>query len=220
LATRAFGLDLDGTLIEAEARQTGLAVSLASELNLPQLAPAEFWRLKREGASTRGALISLGWQVDDAARLAEDWAARIEFPEWLLFDKPLPGVVESLSLLRSSGFRPVVVTARRDRYALGAQLDRLALSEHIADVIVVDPMEAVRGKATALLRLDAVGYVGDTETDAQAAADGGVPFAAVSTGQRSETFLRSRGIDSIHASLIQAIRFLVSVSHVGGSRPR
>ena len=109
------------------------------------------------------------------------------------------------------GYRPVVLTARRDADAVRDQVVALGLVP-ASDVLVVDPAAADREKARALRDLDAIGFVGDNESDGRAAAGAGVPFACVDTGQRSAAFLREQGIEPVPGG--------VAPPPAGCSRPR
>ena len=188
-------LDLDGTLIDAETRQVGVLWELLeTEPGLPALDPAEFWRRKRAGATTRGALAALGVGEAAAERLAGRWLAAVEDPAWLRRDRLLPGVAATLERLRERGERPLILTARRHPDRAREQVAALGLLRWCAAVRVVDPAEAEAAKAAELRVLGARGMVGDSESDARAAALAGVPFAAVSSGQRSREYLRARGL--------------------------
>ncbi len=58
---------------------------------------------------------------------------------------------------------------------------------------VVDPGAAVVAKAAVLERLAPAGFIGDSDSDGEAAARAGIPFVAVATGQRSRSYLAQRG---------------------------
>ena len=62
-----------------------------------------------------------------------------------------------------------MLTARRERFFLLQQLDRLGLSRQIDELIVVPPTEAAERKAEALRKLKPLTFIGDTESDAAAA---------------------------------------------------
>jgi phosphoglycolate phosphatase-like HAD superfamily hydrolase len=184
------GLDLDGTLLDARRRQVEVARSL-----VPDLDGEDFWARKREGATTRELL------GDEAAAA---WVAAVEEPQWLALDVLLPGVADALRDVEA-GF---VLTARRDARAVREQVAR-----HIGlPVEVVDPFDAAAQKAAVLQQRAASVYIGDTESDAKAAQLAGVPFVAVSTGQRSERFLRAAGVEVICASLAEALQASTSSS--------
>lgn len=197
-------LDLDGTLIDARHRQVGVAVEAVAALSGGQLDASRFWRHKRSGATTAGALIRLGYEEAIAAALAQRWRSRVEADDWLAQDRPLPGVVRRLTRLRDAGCAVLVITARSRPEGAGRSLRAAGLESHVDRLIVVDPSSAATDKADSLRGNRARWFVGDTESDGAAAAAADVPFVAVGTGQRSERYLRSLGYD-VAASFTGAV---------------
>lgn len=196
-------LDLDGTLLDCRPRQVRLAAQLAG----PGFDGDAFWAAKRHGATTAAALESLGVEPGRAAAIAREWAAVIEDDGWLAVDPLLPGACPALAALAAAGRPAMILTARRRADAVRAQVVGLGLR---VPVEVVDPRDAVARKAAVLRERGAAAFVGDTESDARAAADAGVPFLAVGTGQRHPQWLRERGIAPVHADLQEAVRALLT----------
>ena len=196
---RVLALDLDGTLLDCRRRQVELARHVA-----PALDGRRFWAAKRMGATTRSALAEQG--IEGAAAAAA-WGAAIEDPEWLALDAVLPGAVEAIERARAAAFEPLVLTARRDAAAVREQVARSGLP--VAGVHVVDPRRAAPEKAALLRELAAAGLVGDTESDAAAAREAGVAFAAVGSGQRAPRFLEARGIRPVYDGVLAAVAALL-----------
>jgi phosphoglycolate phosphatase-like HAD superfamily hydrolase len=211
--------DLDGTLIDARARQVAVAARALAETTGARLDEARFWRLKRAGASTAAAVEALGCAPEIATNVARLWSERIEGDEWLALDRALPGAREVLRRMRGHGAEVVVITARRRadgarRSVSGAELDGL-----IDHLIVVSPSRAVSEKAAGLRRLRASWFIGDTASDGEAARAAGIRFGAVMTGQRSGGCLRNAGFEP-QRSLTAAVRMLdANVSDMSASAP-
>jgi phosphoglycolate phosphatase-like HAD superfamily hydrolase len=202
-------LDLDGTLIDAERRQCGLAGAAVRAAGFEQGFDARrFWSLKREGANTRRAFSQMGIGPPVREAAADYWDRHVEAPDWLAKDRLLPEAEEALCWLREHGVRASILTARRCEDRVRAQVERLGLRRRCEELIVVPLDAAARRKAEALSRLKPLGFVGDSEIDGGAAKEAGVPFLAVSTGQRSENFLRALGFECVD-SLLEACRRLV-----------
>lgn len=199
--------DLDGTLIDARHRQVGVAVEVVREAGGVGLDTARFWRAKRDGSSTAGALVSLGLDPVLATTIADRWRARIEAAEWLAQDRALPGAVRVLGRLRAAGRRIAVLTARRSAEGAAASLDAAGLAPFVDELSVVDPGAAVAEKARALRAWRASSFIGDTEADGAASAEACVPFVAVTTGQRSSSYLAARGYH-VARSLTAAVQRL------------
>jgi phosphoglycolate phosphatase len=206
LPDRPIAIDLDGTILDAEPRQVGVAYAVVLELTGRELDRPAFWRLKRQGRTTRDALNALGFDEEDLERTVRAWSEAVERSEWLALDQPLPGAARVLERLRDEGRDPVILTARRNAEGAREAFERLGLPRP-AQLLVVSPNNAAEEKASALLAVGATCFVGDSESDAQAAAAARVPFAGVSTGQRDASFLESRGVE-VFPSLSEALSAL------------
>jgi phosphoglycolate phosphatase len=204
---RPFAFDLDGTLLTSRERHVAVAREAlrAGGEKEATFDGDGFWAAKRAGATTRQALESVGVGAQAAAEAAAVWLDRIEDDEALALDELQPGATEALAASRAAGFPPFVLTARRRTDAVRRQVDRLGLAEALEDLVVVRPDRARGEKARVLEARRPVAFVGDTESDAAAAADAGVPFAAVGTGQRDAAFLRAHGADVVYDGVAEAV---------------
>lgn len=181
-------LDLDGTLVSCAPRHKALMRQLCRGDRLAADFIERYWAAKREGASNLTALKTLGHPA--AAARSAAWALQIERWPWLGFDRPLPDVISTLAARR---YRIAVLTARREPFFLRQQLDRLGLTPWIDELIVVPPTEAASAKSRELLSLQALAFIGDSESDAEAAQASGTPFLALSCGMRSAAFWQRHG---------------------------
>jgi phosphoglycolate phosphatase-like HAD superfamily hydrolase len=195
LAERPLVFDLDGTLVDARLRQLGVAAEVLGELELGELDARRFWRAKRAGATTAGALLALGYDPARAPAIADCWRDRVESERWLARDRALPGVARVLRRLRREGHTIAVLTARGRRHGAVQSLQASGLASLVDELMVVDPASAVTAKANVLAVCGARSFVGDAETDGDAAAVAAVAFVAVATGQRSAAYLRRRGYE-------------------------
>jgi len=204
-------LDLDGTLISCEPRQTAVLraalVGNGANVNLNRI-----WEFKREGASTAVALKKSGLSLELAHRVANDWRRMIEEPFWLGMDTVLPGVLEMLNEVRKEGIHICLLTARSRREWVIQQLTRLGLLPWLDHIVVVSPQGAVKAKTLVLCELSAVAFFGDTESDWRASNAAGVPFYAVASGQRSTTFLTSFDAGQVHLDLAAAWESFLTTS--------
>lgn len=205
----AIALDLDGTILDARRRQCALIQWCLSYSGGDAIDLMAHWRLKREGMSTVDALQKAGVVPAIALAAGDLWRAHVEDENWLALDTPLPNSRSTLASLQAAGFKIVLITARQRQDALESQLKNCSLSTFFSEVCVVSPSDAARQKSEQLRRTSALGFVGDTEVDAQAAALAGVPFVAVTSGLRSRQFLTDRRCDSV-GTLRAAVRLLLS----------
>jgi phosphoglycolate phosphatase-like HAD superfamily hydrolase len=205
---RTLALDLDGTLVDAKPRQVAALVELLRLERMVERVDADaFWELKRAGLTTKGALGHFGFDPAAAERLGDLWAASVEDRCYLHLDRLIPGVQHALEALEAAGCRPVVLTARQHRERTIEAVASLGLLRWCAEVRVVPPRSAAEAKAAELIALDCAGLIGDTESDARAAELAGIPFVAVTTGQRSEEFLKEQQL-ATSGSLPEALRAL------------
>lgn len=182
--------------------------ALEVALGAPHPDPQAFWGLKRGGATTRRALVSLGMDEGHAETVSVRWLEAVESDRMLRVDTVLPGIEDALVAARRHAERLVVVTARRRGAAARAQCERLGLMAIVDDVIAVDPADAPAAKAEVLRRIKALGFIGDTASDARAAVQAGVPFAAVTTGQHTREVLAAAIDAPIVATLAEAVAVL------------
>jgi phosphoglycolate phosphatase-like HAD superfamily hydrolase len=193
-------LDLDGTLLTCEPRQSTV-LRAACVRNGASIGLAEVWQLKRSGKSTLDAMQTLGMPAPSASRISSDWMAMIEQPQWLALDSVLPGVRQWMDAVKGSGGKLQLITARRRPEFLRPQLRNLGLESLFSWIHCVSEGSISKAKANCLQLTGAQLFIGDTESDALAARTAGISFAAVTTGQRSEKFLREVVGERIHTSL-------------------
>lgn len=204
-------LDLDGTLITCEPRQSAVLQAALASLGL-RADLSQAWELKRNGASTAQALVQLGFDTALAGRVSEVWQRAIEEPVWLGLDSAPGYVSEVLHNMRAAGARLWLITARSRREWVPQQLARLGLSESLQHVTVVQAQGAATSKSAVLHKISPVAFFGDTESDWHASMAANVPFFAVATGQRSSTFLEGIGIGVVHRDLAAAWEAFISES--------
>ena len=193
-------LDLDGTLITCEPRQSAV-LRAACIRNGICADVAAVWRLKRSGKSTLQALEILGTPTPLASKVAADWIAMIEEPQWLALDSAFPGTHPWLTAVKESGHQLQLITARRRAEFLRPELRNLGLESFFSWIHCVSEGAVSSAKANHLQHSGARLFIGDSESDALAAKYAGCPFAAVSTGQLSEEFLQGAVGAGIHPSL-------------------
>jgi phosphoglycolate phosphatase-like HAD superfamily hydrolase len=195
--------DLDGTLISCAQRQSAVLRSILNSLSVEQDA-GQIWRYKRDGSSTEAALIRSGVGVTLAAQIAAQWKRLIEEPYWLSLDRLFSDSLQVLTKLRHQGHNLILLTARSRKDLLMFQLAQLGLRDEFDQIHAVQPATAKEQKSTLLRTLGTRYFVGDTESDFQAAHLAGVTFYGVSTGQRSAPFLHAQGVEQVFATLTEA----------------
>ena len=209
---KAFVFDLDGTLVTCRERQVAVALEALSGEGWPnRLDSRRFWALKRNGATTCEALVRLGVPTAVALLAADRWRATIEDRRWLELDRAFADARQAITAVREQKMSPVILTARRRRSLVHWQIARLRLDSIVDEVVVVRPQHSEEEKARALEKLSAAAFVGDTELDHRSSCAVRVPFAAVSSGQRSRRFLLGRGVCDVHSRVEAATEALLAL---------
>ncbi len=193
-------LDLDGTLITCEPRQSAVLEAALKPRRL-SVDARRVWRLKRNGASTEDALVTVGLSRGDAREVVRDWRRMIEEPAWLALDHVISGVYETLDEMCCMSVHLMLLTARSRREWLEQQLKHLRLSCFFRSVIVVSPERAPQEKAQRLSEESVAAFIGDTESDMRAASSARVAFYAVETGQRNAEFLARASESVVYSDL-------------------
>jgi len=196
--------DLDGTLITAEGRQSLLLKAVATRYRV-LLSASEIWRKKREGLNNIDTLLALGLNQSLAKRIDAAWKDNVETPFWLSMDTLFQDTISNLHKLNVSGHQLILITARQNEILMRCQVYRLGIERYFCEIICVSPFNSSNLKSNVLRRVGADGFIGDSESDFNSARTANVPFYGVSTGQRSEMFLKSIGVDSVSKALTIAV---------------
>jgi phosphoglycolate phosphatase len=199
-------VDLDGPILEGSRRHHAVYSQILREAGYRPLGLEEYWGLKRHRTSRRSMLERSGAEkIYD--RFAALWLDRIESQGMLSLDQLQPGAIDTLESWSRAGIEIVLVTARRDRTALEAQLERMGIRRLLARVLVAPFSERGSEKARTLLEgrpggaSSARAWIGDTELDIEAAKQIGVLSVGVTCGLRSREFLQSLEADFLHDNL-------------------
>jgi phosphoglycolate phosphatase-like HAD superfamily hydrolase len=172
-------LDLDGTIISCKERQSSLMrdiVGIGFDVD-------RYWFYKQNGDNNKTALIKLGYGAYEVNNFCRAWLEKIETFEYLKLDKLL---IDILDL--SSRFSLVLITARSNEKKLHEQLEYLNIIDCFKKIYVVNPRNAAVEKANILKAIDCRVFIGDSESDFEAANLADVDFMGVLSGQRSSEF--------------------------------
>ncbi len=216
---RVLAFDLDGTLLDARARQVHVLAKACLAQNDRAPDEVRFWKLKRTGLTTIGALEEMGYGQQRARAINAYWIEHVEGSDVLCHDRVLAHAVQALHLARAHDLMPRILTARSNAVLVASQLDNCGLAALADGVRVVRPANAATEKAAVLREWQAIAMIGDTESDARAAALASIPFLAVLTGQRSAAFLAARSISAFD-DVLSAVEHLVAEEHASRFRPK
>lgn len=199
-------LDLDGVLLDVRERHYRVHCDVLAPMGGVRGDPDAFWRLKRAHRPLVELLAATAASPPDEASYRREFLARIEAPEYLAHDRLAPGARERLAAL-ASGHSLALVTLRRHRERLLAQLEALTLASLFAAVHSAPgsgdgDWEIKRGliAESPLFRRDGV-VVGDTEADVRAGKALGLRTVAVLTGLRNRELLAAEAPDALLDSI-------------------
>ena len=200
-------LDLDGPLLDGRERHYCCYKTILERHGYKPIAIDEYWAKKRDMLNRRDLLdLSCAAKIYDI--FLEEWLSMIETPEMLALDKVQDGALECLRNWKAQGIALTLVTMRKNKSGLEAQLDATSLRVCLDAVFACDHAEGGEGKAAAVRSLysDVISlrnalWVGDTEADWTAARLLGCAVILVSNGLRSESYLKSLGDVSVKPSI-------------------
>ena len=206
---RNIAFDLDGTLITCKSRQVA-ALRIVADFSSDEL--ERYWFLKRGGQNNLEALTSLGVSLPEAKIISHKWQEIIENPLLLNFDTLFEDSLSILNSLINANYTLHLITARQHKNYLIIQLKNIGIHGLFKSIFTVNPHHPIGEKSHVLRHLNPVFFVGDSETDFFAARMAYKPFKIVSTGQRSEDFLKKIGVDP-YINLTEALSPIINESH-------
>ena len=184
------GFDLDMTLIDPRAGVVATLAAVSAETGVYVDGPLVASRL---GPPLEVELAH--WFPADEVDAAAD-LYRARYPEHAVpVTTALPGAVEAVALVRASGARAVVVTAKQHALAV-ASLAHIGVT---ADDVVGWRWGPAKGET--LREYGATAYVGDHTADIDGARAAGAVAVAVASGPCSADELRAYGADVVLADL-------------------
>jgi len=185
-------LDFDGTLVDASRRDYMLYHDILNVLLRPALTFEEYWPERREARDINELLALSGCSRSDVSDFLEMRRQLSECKRYQRFDVPLPNVKNTLSLL-SCEFECCVVTARVNYKNFIDELVNTGLNTYVTRAVHTSgpKLETIRSLS------DVVAVVGDTEHDILPAKELGIRSIGLTTGIRSERFLRGLGADVV-----------------------
>jgi len=190
-------LDLDGPLLDGKARHYFCYTKILKENGFEPIGIEQYWEMKRAMGDRRTLLKASGAECIYDLFLTS-WLALIETPEALAMDRVQEGAVDCLREFKALGLALTLVTMRKNKPNLEAQLTSTGLRPWLDDVYVCDHANGGVGKADAVRTLLPPGvtaentlWIGDTEADWAAANSLGCRVLLLSNGLRSEACLKS-----------------------------
>ncbi|NJR22147.1 MAG: HAD family hydrolase [Richelia sp. CSU_2_1] len=221
--------DFDGPIMDVSDRyyrvyQECLAGTRHPQQQVCELTKAEFWDMKRARIPETEIGILSGLDAAQAREFAQKRRETVHGMPYLVYDRPVPGVLEVLNKVQQAGVDLAVMTMRRVR-ELDEAFNRCNLGHFFPEnrryclpndyVKTGDVKDKPLLMAKALAELPPVSdlwMVGDTEADIVAAKTHGVKVIGVLCGIRDRTQLEKYQPDFIVRNLDEAVAFILERS--------
>lgn len=204
--------DLDGTLIDVEARYLRIHGDLLAARGAR--ADPSYWTKKRDKTPEPEIARACGLGEAEANAYANERLGLLEDPRYLALDRVFPGAFEVLRCIGPD--RAVLATRRKDRAALDRQLEQLELRNCFSRVLTPVPgagketlHDAIRSSAGAGTRIVSVTDSPQDIVDAKAS---GFASVAVLSGLRGLRFIEPTAPDVIVGSISELS--LEEIEHV------
>jgi phosphoglycolate phosphatase len=190
-------LDLDGPLLDGRERHYHCYQRIMERYGFKPIGLDEYWENKRARINRRDLLSMSGAEAiyDDFLKA---WLRLIESPEMLALDEVQEGGVDCLREWKGRRIELILVTMRKNKQTLDAQLKSTGLHKFLDAVLICHYADGGQAKANAVrsrfkiktLKEDDY-WIGDTEVDWEAANSLGCKIILVANGLRSEKFLNT-----------------------------
>lgn len=182
--------DLDGTLLDSRRRHKVVMSDVLKKYGYV-IDTSNLVTFKSNGKNNIEWLLSLGIEIEQAKKINSEWISLIEDIDYLNLDVLYPNIIEVLSRLCVDN-ELYIITARTNKINAINQIKGLGIAKFFTDIIVVDSCrQAFLLKSNELTKNKIDYFIGDTESDYQAAKIANCKFSAVSYGFRSEAFLKT-----------------------------
>lgn len=190
-------VDLDGTLLDSMKRHYKVLLDALSCYSLEvKTTYLDFYKLKREGYSTKDICRLSGYDSNEIEIISWYWRRHIEDIEFLNCDKLFPDALPFLKDI-STQFTVIVLTARNNDYVV-TQLNNTDVSLYVSDIKLVSPQNAFEQKKEFVSNTGVNNSIciGDTENEYRIHEELGIDTYILNRGFRSVGFWERKGIRS------------------------
>ena len=208
IVKKRIAFDFDGTLLDSRIRHEMVMSDVLKKHGII-LDASDLVSFKAEGLNNIAWLLSKGIAKDVAKSINLEWVSLIENEDYLKSDILYPDTLELLDCLsKENGL--YLVTARNNKEGALKQINELSIHQYFTKIVIVDSnSESSALKARNLSEIEADVFVGDTESDYEAALTAHCEFKALSGGFRSEAYWGKKGLQSVYKNAMECLQFLL-----------
>lgn len=209
-------LDLDGPLLDCKERHYFCYRTILKNFGFQPIGIDEYWEKKRALLNRRD-LLRLSGANEIYEEFLASWLVLIESPYALALDKVQEGAIDCLRSWKAQGIELTLVTMRKNKPALEAQLASTGLGPFLDIVMVCDHADGAQGKADAVRHIYSESsfkrnalWIGDTEADWGAAKSLGCEVVLLANGLRNEAYLKALKGSVVKSSIMSLKELYVS----------
>ncbi|MCX8472108.1 MAG: HAD family hydrolase, partial [Sediminibacterium sp.] len=155
----------------------------------------DWWKLKTHGLNSKNALITLNIPHLLANEISILWFTQIEDLFWSYFDAVFVDFFDFYAKCKLQKIDLFLLTARTNKMVLQQQLYNVGIYHFFKKIFVVNHQNVIENKAVILKKNKPEFFIGDTETDFQAAQLSSTKFICSTRGQRTLHFFNNYKID-------------------------
>jgi phosphoglycolate phosphatase-like HAD superfamily hydrolase len=219
--------DFDGPIMDVSERYYQVYRLCLEQTKTPgqlitELEKAEFWQLKRDRVPERKIGLLSGLDETQAEIFARMRKETVHAVEYLVYDRPVPGALETLEYIQKMGFDLVVMTMRRVR-ELDAAFNQYDLArffppnrcyclsnDYVKTADIKDKPLLMERALKELPTASDTWMIGDTEADIIAAKTHNIKVIGVLSGIRARSQLELDEPNFIVNNLREAVDLIVT----------
>lgn len=179
--------DLDGTILDDQQRHYECYKDIVSEYGGKCVNINDYWKMKRNKVGREELLDRTGFE-GSAQQFLDSWILKIEDTKYLKYQRVKAGVCNVLDYIKHEKGTILLMTMRKNKNILYKQISELGLLHYFDDIIIGKSIDLLDEKT---VNEKNVLVVGDTEDDMILAHSISADFLAVTSGIRSEKYLKA-----------------------------
>lgn len=188
--------DLDGTLLDSRKRHEIVMKEVLKNHSV-ELDVSDLVSFKSYGNNNIEWLLSKNVSENEAKEINKEWISLIENEEYLKNDVLYPDVIKVLKNLSKENDL-FLITARNNKANVVSQIRNLGIAQYFKNIYVVSSSFGTAALKSEKLRENFINiFIGDTESDYEAALIADCKFEAVSYGFRNKVYWEKRNINCI-----------------------
>ncbi len=195
IVRKRIAFDLDGTILDSRKRHEIVMTEVLNNHKIC-LNTSDLVSFKTNGKNNLAWLLDKGLSTEIANKINSAWISLIEDKKYLEEDVLYPNTIKSIEILSRENDL-FLITARKNKQSALNQITTLGISQYFSKISVVDACSITpKLKAEKLTEYKVDYFIGDTESDLEAALLAGCNFKATSYGFRNKDYWINKQVES------------------------